>query len=218
MDIFRKIYFEIMDAAHPQADTFTLYVLTYPHFFNEVSDDCNDSEFCFWSTWCGEKMTKELRGDINALMEEVNNIIRRAAMEISEQFHGSNKFLQVIDTNPAFEGHRFCEAGSKEPNPGNANNYFFQLYDLDVDPDGNNYDNLPGWPNATAEGTVEGSVGEGSLPNAADCEAKINSDADMDFGEHAACRISVVIAKNEGVTLADSRYPDALSSDYGEVA
>ncbi|KAF2276400.1 SGNH hydrolase [Westerdykella ornata] len=211
-DLFLQTYSEIMDAAHPQVDTFTLYVLMYPWFFNAETDDCDDSQFCFWNSYCGEKMTKERRRSINDLTNEVNTVIRQAATEISDKFKGTNKIIKIIDTNPAFQDNRFCEKGSKEPNPNNPHNYFFQLYDKDVAPDGTLYDNLPSWPNATA------AVGAASLPDAADCENKINSDADMDFGEHAACRISVVLAKNPALTLDDSRYPEAKSSDYAAAA
>jgi hypothetical protein len=62
---------------------------------------------------------------MNDLTLELNNVIKDLVARVGAGLVGDSRRIRYIDTDPVFEGHRFCEPESKEPNPSNPNNYFF---------------------------------------------------------------------------------------------
>jgi hypothetical protein len=205
-----KVYTEVLQGSHPKLTHFTLYVLGYPRYWNQVTDDCDKSRFWFWRAWSGPELTKDNRKDMNDLTLELNKVIKDVVTRVGGALVGDSRRIMYIDTDPVFEGHRFCEPGSTEPNPNNPNNYFFQLYDQDLSPDGKLNDNLPFWPNSS-------SVGAASLPNADSCKTALQGDS-LDWGDAAACEIALVLQQNSGLSLRDSNYPQALGSDFSGAA
>lgn len=216
-DEFRQhlttVYAEILQAANPKAEHFTLYVLGYPRFWNQDTSECDTSRMAFWNWYPGPELLQENRRDMNDLTLELNNVIKDLVARIGAGLVGDSRRIRYIDTDPVFEGHRFCEPGSKELNPSNPNNYFFQLYDLDLSPDGTQQDNLPFWPNSSSTGVA-------SLPNADACKFALQEPgiSELDYGEIATCEISVVLQRYPNVTLDGSAYKAARGSDYSQAA
>ena len=207
-----QVYLEILDGVSPKADVFTLYVTGYAKFWNSETDDCDQASMTFWPHWVGNNpvLTKDVRRDMNDMLGELNNLIQQVIARVVATLP-DNRRIVYVDTNDKFEGHRFCEYGSKEPNPGNANNYFFQLYDLDTLADGTNNDNLPLWPNNT-------NAGAATLPDVFACEAALESPQLLDWGDIYTCEIALALSRNPNMTLNDSQYPGAAGSDFGSVA
>jgi hypothetical protein len=168
---------------------------------------------------------------MNDLTLWVNQFIRAFVEEIAEDIKDFNNLdIRYIDTDPVFEGHRFCEPGIKEPAPSTPGNYFFHLYDQDLSPEGELWDNLPFWPNGTDTDSVlvwpedKNAVGAASLPTPESCmkaeTIKENDPAHdfMTFGDQLACAISMVLHDHPEMTLQDSNYPEAQGSDYSQAA
>ena len=137
----------IMDKGGPE---FELYVTGYPRFFNADTDWCDNVTFWFWQPehhvdaprsgdWA--YLTKERRTVLNQLVDELNAIMFEAIEWVNA--FGEER-VHVLDPNPLFEGHRFCdidaETGEKvqEPDLRRKDTWFF----LSSWPD--NDDQLPG--------------------------------------------------------------------------
>jgi hypothetical protein len=92
---------------------FQVYVLGYPEFFNADTDQCDEVSFAYYEDNSGGPfLTKEMRKNINGLIEQMNQAIKAAA----ESAHNDNIIFVNITT--AFQGHRFCEDGIVEPYSG----------------------------------------------------------------------------------------------------
>jgi lysophospholipase L1-like esterase len=87
---------------------FRLYIIGYAHFF-DVRDDatwCDDFTFNLpWHLNQRQNLKLDLRKQINGLVEDLNQGLRRSA----ESF-GNNK-IGYIDVSSGFDGGRFCEVG-----------------------------------------------------------------------------------------------------------
>ncbi|KAF2730595.1 SGNH hydrolase [Polyplosphaeria fusca] len=93
--------------SHSGDPEFRLFVIGYGHFFN-VDDDstwCNDFSFVLPWKDRSQKLTLELRRDINNLVEETN---RKTADQVASF---NDPKVQFVDSSPAFQGARFCETG-----------------------------------------------------------------------------------------------------------
>jgi len=66
-DIFHRCNSE--RAAHEAGFAFQLYVMGYASLFNHDDEACDEWSFTFWSGK-GQKLTTQLRHDINAVVDE----------------------------------------------------------------------------------------------------------------------------------------------------
>ncbi|OCT47221.1 esterase [Cladophialophora carrionii] len=94
-----------------------LFIVTgYARFFNERTDYCDNTTFS--QTRPLDYLTKAKRRHLNQLVMMLNDVIKATAL-----LHGA----VYVDIDHAFEGHRFCEPGVKEPDLGRADTWFFNI-------------------------------------------------------------------------------------------
>ena len=93
-----------------------LIVTGYARFFNQHTDECNNATFS--QTRPLEFLTKKRRGELNQLVMMLNDVIKATAL-----VHGA----VYVDIDGAFEGHRFCEPGVKEPDLDKRDTWFFNV-------------------------------------------------------------------------------------------
>ncbi|KAL3965689.1 hypothetical protein ACCO45_002693 [Purpureocillium lilacinum] len=111
---------------------FQLYVTGYPTFFNADTDTCDYSSFHLWwggynpsSDWPSYRttfLTKALRAELNDLVAQLNSCILGAVQDANAAFGGNQ--VHFVDVVGAFEGHRWCEGSTKEPDQANSNTFF----------------------------------------------------------------------------------------------
>jgi hypothetical protein len=109
--------------------------------------DCKNTIFNYWKTtycpyWfmkCAGNdnifLTVALRQELNELVLKLNNVTQAAVEQVNEDL-GSDQ-VHFVDVSPYFDGHRWCEKNDNpdvhEPNPDNANTWFFLSAWKDVD-------------------------------------------------------------------------------------
>ncbi|KAK3314553.1 hypothetical protein B0H66DRAFT_627134 [Apodospora peruviana] len=101
---------------------FQLLVTGYDRFFNAETEACNHYSFGFWFH---VPLAMELRQQLNNLTVQLNDKIADTVDSINDK-HAYNR-AQFVDTDPQFEGHRFCEDGVVEPDGENKNTWFFLI-------------------------------------------------------------------------------------------
>jgi hypothetical protein len=84
---------------------FLLIVTGYMKFFYDQDNECDDKYF-----WRGGKLTRDLRRNMNALVVELNEVIKKAIQEAMDGFGGMYNVI-YFDADSLFEGNRFCEPG-----------------------------------------------------------------------------------------------------------
>ncbi|KAJ8605715.1 hypothetical protein MRB53_041356 [Persea americana] len=110
-----------------------LYLNYYPRFWNPDTTQCNDIQFNVGCAGLVNQgffdvnptilpLTQQVRRDMNALTDSLNSQIDAAVARATVP---SNSIIKVVDPNPDFEGHRFCEESTKEPSYRNDNIYFY---------------------------------------------------------------------------------------------
>lgn len=142
-----KVHSEEDKKERKEKSRFTVTVTGYARFFNELTDDCDNTSFgVWWDGWDGPKLTKALRTEMNSLVLAVNAKLRRTIEAINDNLnnHTNNKnnnagfardeggddekesiFFFFVDYDSAFDGHRFCEPNVTEPDPERAHTWFF---------------------------------------------------------------------------------------------
>jgi hypothetical protein len=109
---YKDLYGAVIDRGLTDPD-FKLYVLGYPLFFNNDTDQCNKATFAYYKDDKGGPfLTNTTRTTINGLIQQMNDAIRAAVVSVND------KRIVFVDISPAFNGHRFCEEGIKEPYSG----------------------------------------------------------------------------------------------------
>lgn len=93
-----------------------LIVTGYARFFNEHTDICDKATFS--QTRPLDSLTKMKRRQLNQLVMMLNDVIKATAL-----LHGA----VYLDIDAAFEGHRFCEPGVKEPDLNRNDTWFFNI-------------------------------------------------------------------------------------------
>ena len=91
-------------------------VTGYATFFNEETAACDGATFSITNP--EQFLTRQLRRELNHVVEMLNRVIR-SAVEASG--------AEYVDINEIFEGHRFCEEGVSEPNDSRTEAWFFNL-------------------------------------------------------------------------------------------
>jgi hypothetical protein len=102
-----------------------LFITGYPRFWNDTTDYCDTVSF---KLLCVKNnilpLIKDRRKKMNDLTLRLNDKIKSMISAITPP-QGST--ITYVDTDPYFEGHRFCEEGVKEPSYRNRNIWFFPL-------------------------------------------------------------------------------------------
>ncbi|KAF3770512.1 SGNH hydrolase [Cryphonectria parasitica EP155] len=136
------ILHEILDAvAWEKRPFFSLTVTGYARFFNDQTPECDAMSLGVW--WGGPKLSREIRGRMNALVDAANDKLRRAVARAAARFRGPRPRVLFADYNALFEGHRFCEPGVVEPAYERIESWFFLVGGPD------NARNETTWPNGT---------------------------------------------------------------------
>ena len=104
-----------------------IYLTGYPSFFNAATPDCNQVTFYYWhpdrgAEAYGPRLTTQLRRQLNTLTTEINAFLSTIVTDLNKSHPRRFTF---VDPNPAFDGHRFCEPGVREPDPHRADTWFF---------------------------------------------------------------------------------------------
>ncbi|KAK5663985.1 hypothetical protein OQA88_197 [Cercophora sp. LCS_1] len=178
----RLIMAEILDTVKwEKHGDFVVTVTGYAKFFDAETEECEDTSLGVWWGVEGSKLTKELRGRINRLVEGVNGRI--------EQIVRETKRAVFVDVDGVWEGHRFCEKGVMEPDGGREGTWFFL-------PGGGDSNSTEG---ATAVrdgiGKREREVVE-RIVNDEECEERVK-----DWGEMALCRMAMAKRRDPGLRL-----------------
>ncbi|KAF2200638.1 SGNH hydrolase [Delitschia confertaspora ATCC 74209] len=165
-----------------------LFVTGYPAFWNHDTDACDKVSFKFG---CINNsvlpLIKSRRKAMNDLTDALNGKIRQIINS-----YPTSASLTFVDTNPFFNGHRFCEQGVSEPSYRNKNIWFYPF----------EY-----WTGSTLN------VDAGNLPTG-DCD-KISNDGG-DFGAVFGCYLGNAL-KTDGTTLDLHNQTNNVQGD-GDVA
>jgi hypothetical protein len=122
----KRVYRDIIDTA---GDDFTLVVTGYARFFAEPSGnpDCNEGQLEVLALKDidgdtpikpNKPLTETLRTRINRGIVMFNGMLSGAVFEVQQALleEGSRKRIKFFDTDPIYEGYRFCEPlGRDEP-------------------------------------------------------------------------------------------------------
>jgi hypothetical protein len=113
---------------------FTLYFTGYPAFFNIDTTYCNGVTFYYMSPhhrslsinggypW----LSQQLRLQLNDLLGSLNQFLSGLVNDFNSQPQFQNNTQVIfVPTDPAFNGHRFCEEGVLEPDHSHADTWFF---------------------------------------------------------------------------------------------
>lgn len=173
---------------------FQITVTGYAQFFNERTEPCDDLSLGVW--WRGPKLERPLRRRMNDMVRAVNSKIEKAVACINLQF--TRPKVLFVDYDAAFEGHRFCEPGTAEPDYARNETWFFLVGGPD------NVDRLP-HGNDTAAATRFTNPAEeeasSSLVDPATCLPPAQRSGD--WGELALCYMAMSMA--EDPTLQPAR-------------
>ncbi|CAG7981019.1 unnamed protein product, partial [Penicillium nalgiovense] len=138
-----SIYLRIIRRTQSNPD-FHLYIPGYPRFFNAETTECNEATFRWWSWKVTPEpndvyLTTSLREEMNDLVTSLNQVIKTAVIDANNL--ANRNVTHFVDVDPRFEGHRWCEAGVKEPDSSHKTTDFF----------------LSGWPDIKEGDTVQSS-------------------------------------------------------------
>lgn len=134
-------------------DNSKLFFTGYPAFFHVDTQLCNEVSFALFvearvtpNVPCDLKMrpclTQELRRTVNQLTFEFNHMLSAAAKRVNAE---KGQKVHLIDPNPAFDGHRWCEVDEfgqevNEPDKIRAETWSF----------------LSNWPDNKLDGRIAG--------------------------------------------------------------
>jgi lysophospholipase L1-like esterase len=169
---------------------FKVYFTGYPAFFNVDTTYCNDVTFFYSSPHHSSSpiddgypwLSQQLRLQLNDLLGSLNQFLSGLVNDFNSQPQFQNNPQVIfVPTDPAFNGHRFCEEGVLEPDPSHADTWFF----------------LSGWsddtlPGATTQLAFEDLVTQGNataLPDPNTCDP-YDSNSSVAF----QCRTALAVA------------------------
>lgn len=133
---------EVLDAVSwEKRARFSIAVTGYARFFDADTPGCDDMSLGVW--YGGPKLSRDIRGRMNALVGAANDKLRRTVEEAEARFKGSRPRVLFVDYDDLFEGHRFCEEGVLEPAYNRTDSWFFLVGGPD------NARNETTWPNGT---------------------------------------------------------------------
>lgn len=115
---------EVLDAVSwEKRPSFSISVTGYARFFDADTPGCDEMSLGVW--YGGPKLSRDIRGRMNALVEAANDKLRRTVEEAESRFSGSRPRVLFVDYDDLFEGHRFCEEGVLEPAYNRTDSWFF---------------------------------------------------------------------------------------------
>lgn len=120
---------------------FSIAVTGYARFFDAGTPGCDDMSLGVW--YGGPKLSRDIRGRMNGLVDAANEKLRRTVHEVDGRFMGARPRVVFVDYDDLFEGHRFCEPGVMEPAYNRTDSWFFLVGGPD------NARNETTWPNGT---------------------------------------------------------------------
>jgi lysophospholipase L1-like esterase len=133
---------EVLDAVSwEKRPNFSISVTGYARFFDADTPGCDEMSLGVW--YGGPKLSRDIRGRMNALVDAANDKLRRTVAEADGRFSGSRPRVLFVDYDDLFEGHRFCEEGVLEPAYNRTDSWFFLVGGPD------NARNETTWPNGT---------------------------------------------------------------------
>lgn len=136
------ILHEVLDAvAWERRPRFSVAVTGYARFFDADTPECDDMSLGVW--YGGPKLSRDIRGRMNALVDAANAKLRRTVRVVQDGFTGTRPRVVFVDYDDLFEGHRFCEPGVLEPAYNRTDSWFFLVGGPD------NARNETTWPNGT---------------------------------------------------------------------
>jgi lysophospholipase L1-like esterase len=105
-----------------------VYVTGYATFFGEADHTCDNVTWAVWRDIEAEKqyLDLELRRTLNAMVREVNDVLRRAVRDSGPGF----RFIDYDDVVVGRKG-RYCEEGVVEPDPNRLNLSFYEWGTVD---------------------------------------------------------------------------------------
>jgi len=121
---FSRKFSRAIETIFEKAPHTHLFITGYPRFFNAETDQCDHVSFKWLCSGTNRvlPLIKHRRQRMNDLTIQLNDRIKGI---INGWPTGAS--ITFVDTDPFFEGHRFCEEGTKEPSYRNDNIYFFPL-------------------------------------------------------------------------------------------
>ncbi|KAG2421959.1 hypothetical protein HFD88_005935 [Aspergillus terreus] len=200
----RAAYEKILDRSG--SSSFNLYVPGYVTFFNEDTTDCDSTTFWYESPHYDPQqsgnyvwLTTDLRKELNDLVRMLNSLIQSTISDINTA--RNTEQIHYIDMDARFDGHRWCEPGTQEPDPDNPNTYFFLSAWPDIAIVG---DTTAESTNATETDEITALMNSGSiqLPDADTCQDALGSDPDP----YAVfmCDVAVHVKANSSSLIAQS--------------
>lgn len=136
------ILHEVLDGVSwEKRPRFSVTVTGYARFFDADTPGCDDMSLGVW--YGGPKLSRDIRGRMNALVDAANDKLRRTVASVEGGFRGARPRVVFVDYNDLFEGHRFCEPGVLEPAYNRTDSWFFLVGGPD------NARNETTWPNGT---------------------------------------------------------------------
>lgn len=136
------ILHEVLDkVSWEKRPRFSITVTGYARFFDANTTECDDMSLGVW--YGGPKLSQDIRGRMNELVDAANAKLRRTVDQVEGQFRGPRPRVMFVDYDDLFEGHRFCEPGVLEPAYNRTDSWFFLVGGPD------NARNETTWPNGT---------------------------------------------------------------------
>lgn len=121
---FADNYTTTIQSIFDNAPNTHLFITGYPRFWNEKTDYCDKVSFKWnCATNAVLPLIKERRAKMNTLTHHLNEKIKSVVAEYGK--NGAQ--VTYVNTDPYFEGHRFCEEGVEEPSYRNPDIWFFPL-------------------------------------------------------------------------------------------
>ncbi|KKY33865.1 putative esterase family protein [Diaporthe ampelina] len=118
------ILHEVLDGVSwEKRPRFSVTVTGYARFFDADTPGCDDMSLGVWHG--GPKLSRDVRGRMNALVGAANDKLRRTVASVEGGFRGASPRVVFVDYDDLFEGHRFCEPGVLEPAYNRTDSWFF---------------------------------------------------------------------------------------------
>ena len=162
-----------------------LYLTLYPQFFNPDTTQCNGVQF---NVGCAGSVggffsprrsilpvTQDRRNKMNTLTNNLNNQIKAA---VGRAQPGNGGSINWVDTNPFFDGHRFCEQPNTEPSYRNSEIYFYP------------YEFYTGGTLSYVQ----------SFDNSTNCSSILDDPDNGDWGDYLACELAEAIHTSPNAT------------------
>ncbi|KAL9077076.1 MAG: hypothetical protein Q9157_003499, partial [Trypethelium eluteriae] len=93
----------------PTSENFQVYIAGYVGFWNHDDAGCDDVTWSWWSYWWSAYLTRDVRRQMNGLVDQVNGVISNVATELA-----ASGVIYVDGFQGAYGGHRYCEPASQD--------------------------------------------------------------------------------------------------------